>query len=100
MRIDDPAHCRDRLAEALELDEPVLVECVTDPNEPPHPPQITREQTKLLAEALVRGEEHRKQIALTVGRDMLKESDFSASPYGVPARVKERVAEILPGGKD
>jgi pyruvate dehydrogenase (quinone)/pyruvate oxidase len=91
VRIDDPGRCRDQLAEALELDEPVLIECVTDPNEPPHPPQITTDQTKMFAEALARGEEHRKQIALTVGRDMLKEADFSASPYGIPARIKDKL---------
>jgi pyruvate dehydrogenase (quinone)/pyruvate oxidase len=100
VRIEDPKRCRDQLAEALELNEPVLIECVTDPHEPPHPPQVTTEQTKLFAEALLRGEEHRKQIALTVGRDMLKESDFAASPYGIPARVKEKVAGMLPGGDE
>jgi pyruvate dehydrogenase (quinone)/pyruvate oxidase len=100
VRIDDPARCHDQLAEALELNEPVLIECVTDPNEPPHPPQVTTEQTKLFAEALLRGEEHRKQIALTVGRDMLKEADFAASPYGIPARLKEKVGGMLPGGED
>jgi hypothetical protein len=52
---------------------------------------VTREQTKLLAEALLHGEEHRKQIALTVGRDMLAESEFSASPYGVAARLKDKL---------
>jgi pyruvate dehydrogenase (quinone)/pyruvate oxidase len=91
VRIDDPKRCASQLAEALELNEPVLIECVTDPHEPPHPPQVTMEQTKLFAEALARGEEHRKQIALTVGRDMLKESDFGASPYGIPARLKDKL---------
>ena len=91
VRIDDPKRCRDQLAEALELNEPVLIECVTDPHEPPHPPQVRTEQTKLFAEALARGEEHRKQIALTVGRDMLKESDLAASPYGVAARLKNKL---------
>jgi pyruvate dehydrogenase (quinone)/pyruvate oxidase len=91
VRIDDPKHCKDQLAEALELNEPVLIECVVDPHEPPHPPQVTVEQTKLLAEALARGEEHRKQIALTVGRDMLDESAFKASPYGIPARIKDKL---------
>jgi pyruvate dehydrogenase (quinone)/pyruvate oxidase len=97
VRIDDPTRCRDQLAEALELSEPALIECVTDPHEPPHPPQITVEQTKLFAEALARGEEHRRQIALTVGRDMLDESGLPASPYGVPARLKEKVGGLLPG---
>jgi pyruvate dehydrogenase (quinone)/pyruvate oxidase len=100
VRIDDPARCRDQLAEALELDEPVVIECVTDANEPPHPPQVTTEQTKLFAEALARGEEHRKQIALTVGRDMLTEADLPASPYGVPARIARKVGDILPGDRD
>jgi pyruvate dehydrogenase (quinone)/pyruvate oxidase len=97
VRIDDPARCHDQLAEALELNEPVLIECVTDPHEPPHPPQVTLEQTKLFAEALARGEEHRKQIALTVGRDMLDESGQAASPYGLPGRLRERVGGLLPG---
>jgi len=100
VRIDDPSRCRDQLAEALELNEPVLIECVTDPHEPPHPPQVTTEQTKLFAEALARGEEHRKQIALTVGRDVLKEADLPASPYGIPARLKERVTGLIPGGDE
>jgi pyruvate dehydrogenase (quinone)/pyruvate oxidase len=96
VRIDDPGRCHDQLAEALELNEPVLIECVTDPHEPPHPPQVTLEQTKLFAEALARGEEHRKQIALTVGRDMLDEKGMPASPYGIPARMKEKLGGILP----
>jgi pyruvate dehydrogenase (quinone)/pyruvate oxidase len=91
VRIDDPTRCHDQLAEALELDEPVLIECATDPHEPPHPPQVTVEQTKLFAEALVRGEEHRRQIALTVGRDMIEEADFPGSPYGIPARIKQKL---------
>ena len=61
---------------------------------------MTRDQMTEFATALARGEEHRKQIALTVGRDMLKEADFKASPYGVPARLKEKVGGILPGGED
>ena len=98
VRIDDPARCRDQLAAALEMDGPALIECVTDPHEPPHPPQITPEQRKLFAEALLHGEEHRRRIALTVGRDMLHESDLTASPYGIPGRIKEKVGDLLPGG--
>ena len=100
IRIDDPKRCRDQLAEALELNEPVLIECVTDPHEPPHPPQVTRDQMQEFATALARGEEHRKQIALTIGRDMLDESSLPASPYGIPGRLKEKVGDILPGGGD
>jgi pyruvate dehydrogenase (quinone)/pyruvate oxidase len=95
MHIDDPERCGGQLEEALAWDEPALIQCVVDPHEPPHPPQITLEQTKLLAEALARGEEHRKQIALTIGRDMLDEKSFAASPYGIPERLKERVTGLV-----
>jgi pyruvate dehydrogenase (quinone) len=97
VRIDDPERCRDQLADALAVDGPALIECVVDPHEPPHPPAVTSEQTKLFAEALARGEEHRQRIALTVGRDMIDESTFGASPYGVPARIKEKVTAPFRG---
>ena len=39
IRIEDPARCRDQLAEALSWDGPVIIECVTDEHEPPYPGQ-------------------------------------------------------------
>jgi pyruvate dehydrogenase (quinone)/pyruvate oxidase len=95
--IDDPERCRSQLEEALAWDGPALIECVTDPHEPPHPPAVTREQATLFAEALARGEEHRTRIALTIGRDMLDEASLGASPYGLPARLKEKVSARLRG---
>jgi pyruvate dehydrogenase (quinone)/pyruvate oxidase len=96
--IDDPARCGEQLREALSGEGPALIECVCDPYEPPNPPKITREQTLKLAEALARGEPSRQRIALTIGRDMLDERTFAASPYGVTERLKERVKDVLPGG--
>jgi hypothetical protein len=29
---------------------------------------------------------------------MLKEADLASSPYGIPARLKEKVGGLLPGG--
>jgi pyruvate dehydrogenase (quinone)/pyruvate oxidase len=98
VHVEDPQRCGEQLAEALAWDEPALIQCLVDPHEPPHPPHVTREQTKLLAEALARGEEHRRQIALTIGRDMLDERAFAASPYGLPARLKERVTGLVDRG--
>jgi pyruvate dehydrogenase (quinone)/pyruvate oxidase len=92
IRIDDPTRCPDQLREAMSWDGPVIIECVVDPHEPPHPPAVTSEQTKLLAESLARGEEHRKRVALTIGRDMIDERTFSASPYGVVGRIKDKLA--------
>jgi pyruvate dehydrogenase (quinone)/pyruvate oxidase len=89
--IDDPAQCGDQLRDALALEGPALIECVVDPHEPPHPPMVTAEQSRLFAEALVRGEEHRRRIALTIGRDALDERHLGASPYGVTERLKDKI---------
>ncbi len=95
VRIDHPKHCREQLKEALAMDGPVVIECITDPNEPPMPPKATKAEMKHLAEALVRGERDRGRISLTIGRQAMDEVLFPASDYGVPGRI----AEKLTGGK-
>jgi pyruvate dehydrogenase (quinone) len=90
--IEHSAKCEETLRQALTTPGPVVVECVVDPNEPPMPPKITTDQAKALAEALLRGEEHRRRISLTIGREAIDESTFSASPMGVIARAKEKVS--------
>jgi pyruvate dehydrogenase (quinone) len=98
VHIEDPGSCEEQLREALAIDGPVVIECVVDPNEPPLPAKITRDQAQALAQALARGEENRRQIGLTVGRDALDERTFAASPYGVVERVKEKVSDAVGGG--
>ena len=44
MRIEDPARCRERLREALNMQGPVVVEAVVDPYEPPQPGKVTSKQ--------------------------------------------------------
>ena len=88
-RITEPRSCRAQLKEALATEGPVLVECVVDPNEPPLPPKITREQAKHIAEALARGEVNRAPIGLTIGRNAIEEINFSASPMGVLGKLKK-----------
>jgi pyruvate dehydrogenase (quinone) len=97
LRIADPADCEEGLREALSHDGPALVEAVVDPDEPPLPPKVTREQAKLMAQALRRGEKNRQRIGLTIGRSMLAEADQPASPYGVLARVRERATARVGG---
>jgi pyruvate dehydrogenase (quinone)/pyruvate oxidase len=96
--IDDPARCGEQLRAALAAEGPALIECVCDPYEPPNPPKITRDQALNLAEGLASGEPSRQRIALTIGRDLLDERTFAASPYGVTERLKDRVKDVLPGG--
>jgi hypothetical protein len=40
----------------------------------------------------------RKPISLTIGREMVAESDYAASPFGVLGRVREKVWVTL--GRD
>jgi pyruvate dehydrogenase (quinone) len=97
VRIDEPGRCGDQLRDALAHDGPTVIEAVVDENEPPLPPKVTRDQAKALAEALARGEEQRRQIALTISRSFVDESTFAASPYGVAERVKEKVSGLVGG---
>jgi pyruvate dehydrogenase (quinone) len=96
--VEEQAQCGEILREALATPGPVVVEAVVDANEPPMPAKITSDQAKALGEALVRGEEQRKRIGLTIGHELIDEQTFSASPYGVMGRVKERVGEMV--GRD
>ena len=89
--IEDPGSCAEVLQEALRTPGPVVVEAVVDQNEPPLPPKITREDAKKMYAALRSGQEGRSRIGLTIGRSVLQEATDPASPYGVLARVAEKV---------
>jgi pyruvate dehydrogenase (quinone)/pyruvate oxidase len=95
VRVEDPASCGQELRDALAHPGAVVVEAVVDENEPPLPPKVTPEQAKMLAEALKSGEEQRRQIALSISRAFVDESTFSASPYGVLGRVRDRVSAAV-----
>ena len=71
--IEDPAQCGSIMQEALRTPGPVVIEAVVDPNEPPLPPRITRDQAVKFAESLLRGEPNREKIALTVLSDKVRE---------------------------
>ncbi len=63
IRIEDPRACGDEVERALALPGPVVVEAVVDPLEAPLPAKITRDQAVKFAEALLRGEPQRLEIA-------------------------------------
>lgn len=100
VHIEQPGDCKEGLREALAHDGPALVEAVVDPDEPPLPPKITKEQAKLMADALRRGEENRERIGLTIGRSMMHEMGQPASPYGVLARARNKLASTIGVGSD
>jgi pyruvate dehydrogenase (quinone) len=69
----DPKDCGSILDQALTAPGPVIVEAVVDPFTPPIPAKITAEQARHFAESLARGEPNRKEIALTVVSDKVRE---------------------------
>ena len=71
--IDDPADCGRIFDEALRTPGPVLIEAVTDPNEPPMPPKATLDQAAKFAEALIKGTPNRKKNAMTIALDKIRE---------------------------
>lgn len=89
--VDDPKKCHKTLKEALSTNGPALVECVTDPLEPPMPPKATKAEMKHFAEALVGGERDRARISLTMARQAMDESLFPASDFGVLPRAAEEL---------
>jgi pyruvate dehydrogenase (quinone)/pyruvate oxidase len=71
--IDDPADCGRILDEALAFPGPAIIEAIVDPFEPPLPPKITPDQALKFAESLARGTPNRKQLALTILSDKVRE---------------------------
>jgi pyruvate dehydrogenase (quinone)/pyruvate oxidase len=94
VRIDDPSRCGERMREALAMDGPVLIECVIDEHVPPMPAKVKKKQAENMASALAAGSPNRTRIGLTMGRQMMEEIDFEASPAGV---VKRAVKRAIPG---
>jgi len=73
IQIDDPSACCDQLDSVVHLPGPFLIEAVVDQFTPPMPPKIKASQALKLAEALVRGEPNRMEIAITNAHDKVRE---------------------------
>ena len=91
VHIEEPKKCHQQLEKELAMDGPVVIECVTDPLEPPMPPKATKAEMKHFAAALARGERDRARISLTIGREAMDEALFPASDYGLLGRLKNAV---------
>jgi pyruvate dehydrogenase (quinone) len=62
LRVDAPDQVGDAWDEALRSDVPVLLEAITDPEVPPLPPHIERDQAKHLAKALLGRDPNAREI--------------------------------------
>lgn len=56
IRVDRPEDIRDAWLQALNADRPVVIEFITDPDVPPLPPHITREQVMAMLSTLGKGD--------------------------------------------
>ncbi|GAA2361351.1 thiamine pyrophosphate-requiring protein [Saccharopolyspora halophila] len=56
IRVQDPGEVADAWEQALNAEQPCLVEFVTDPAVPPIPPQANREQIESVTEAMLKGD--------------------------------------------
>ena len=69
IRVDRPEAVGPAWDEALRADRPVLLQMVTDPNVPPVPPHVTREQAKHYAKALAHGDPDAIQIVIASAKE-------------------------------
>ena len=72
-RVEDPTELEAAVKGALDHPGPALVDCITNPDEPPLPAKVSYEEAKGFAEAFLRGQPHRATIASTLFRDRLAE---------------------------
>jgi pyruvate dehydrogenase (quinone)/pyruvate oxidase len=69
--VEDPKDMDETMSRFLAEPGPAVLEAVVDPNEPPMPPKVKRDQVVHFAEALVKGQPQGARIALTAFRDKI-----------------------------
>ncbi|PZR98989.1 MAG: pyruvate oxidase [Candidatus Nephthysia bennettiae] len=72
-RVEKPDELEAAVRGALEHPGPALVDCLTNPDEPPMPAKVSYEQAKGFAMAFLHGQPHRATIASTLFKDKLEE---------------------------
>jgi pyruvate dehydrogenase (quinone) len=70
LRVDRPEQIGAAWDQALAADRPTLLEMVTDPNVPPLPPHVSRQQAMHYAKALLHGDPDAKQVVLASMREV------------------------------
>jgi pyruvate dehydrogenase (quinone) len=73
IRVEKAADVEPAVRDAFAHSGPVLVDVLTNPDEPPMPPKVTHDQALKFATAFLRGQPHKATIASTIFRDKLSE---------------------------
>jgi pyruvate dehydrogenase (quinone)/pyruvate oxidase len=69
--VDTPGDVEGAIKEAFAFEGAALVDVAVNPDEPPMPPRVTREQATKFAQAFLRGQPRKRPIATTLFRDKL-----------------------------
>jgi pyruvate dehydrogenase (quinone)/pyruvate oxidase len=69
--VDKPGDVEAAVKEAFAFEGAALLDVAVNPDEPPMPPRVTREQATKFAEAFLRGQPRKRPIATTLFRDKL-----------------------------
>ncbi|MGH9807408.1 MAG: thiamine pyrophosphate-dependent enzyme, partial [Terriglobia bacterium] len=72
-RIEHPQDLEAAVKGAFDHPGPALVDCLTNPDEPPMPAKVTYEMAKGFAEAFMHGQPRRRRIATTLFKDKIAE---------------------------
>ncbi len=72
-RVEHPKDLEPAVKAALAHNGPALVDCLTNPDEPPMPAKVSYGMAKGFAEAFLRGQPERKRIATTLLKDKIGE---------------------------
>jgi pyruvate dehydrogenase (quinone) len=73
IRLDSPDAIDRAWEDALSADRPVVINAITDPEEPPLPPHITLEQAKGFSESVLKGDPHGIRDMVTAFREKVDE---------------------------
>jgi pyruvate dehydrogenase (quinone)/pyruvate oxidase len=73
IRVEKASEVESAVAEALREPGPALVDVLTNPDEPPMPPKISRDQALGFAKAFLKGQPHKATIATTLFRDKISQ---------------------------
>jgi len=72
-RVEHPGELEAAVVGALEHRGPALVDCLTNPDEPPMPAKVSYDMAKGFAEAFLHGQAQRRRIATTLLKDKIAE---------------------------
>jgi pyruvate dehydrogenase (quinone) len=73
LRVEQAHDVEGAVKQAFEHPGPVLVDVLTNPDEPPMPPKVSHDQALKFTQAFLRGQPHKAAIASTLFRDKISE---------------------------